>query len=178
MATLSLPKKTTPKVVQASVEDAVRIAVFGEQFWRQTDDFQAGIEYDSDSVLETINAIVEDGVALYAEHDGTLVGLMLVIVAPHLMNKNHLLAYEWVFYVAPKFRRGGLGTDLIVTAEQVLKKKRVSYFTMVSLQNVTPKEADKLYERLGFVLSEKSFKKEILPWQSQQSRPPLASPGA
>jgi len=105
------------------------------------------------------------GIVLYVEDDeGQMIGLMLVIIAPFLMNKHYLTACEWVFYVEPEYRRGGLGDKLIDEAEKILCEKRVTLFTLVSLVNVTPDAAHKLYESKGFEHSETNFTK-VLSWQ-------------
>jgi len=149
----------------ATVEDVVRLVVYGNQFWEQTRYFQAGIEYDVETVIEMTNQLIDEGIVLYAEDEkGEIIGLMLVIIAPFLMNKHHLMACEWVFYVDPEYRRGGLGATLILKAEKLLHEKRVTFFTLVSLVNVTPEAAHKLYQSLGFEQSETNFTK-VLSWQ-------------
>lgn len=153
------------EIKTATFDDVVKLVVYGEQFWRQTRYFEAGIEYHADTVIEMTNNLIDEGVVLYAENGtGKVVALMLVIVAPFLMNVEYLTACEWVFYVDPKYRRGGLGAKLIQMAEELLRERRVKFFTMVSLANVTPEAADQLYETLGFEHSETNFTKDIS-WQ-------------
>ena len=163
MNTLHLKQKE-PEIRLATHDDVVRMVVYGDQFWSQTRYFKAGVEYDTETVIEMTSLLIDEGVVLYAEDDGEIVALMLVIIMPFLMNKNHLAACEWVFYVDPQYRRGGLGVKLIVAAEELLKEKRVKFFTMVSLTNVTPDAANKLYETLGFEHSETNYTKD-LSWQ-------------
>lgn len=164
MATLSLPKNVVPEIVQAREEDIERMAIFGQAFWEQTRYFKDGIGYDWETVADMTHTIIEEGVALYAEEAGELVGLLLVFVSPHPMNKNQLLAVEWVFYVEPNYRRSGLGKSLILTAESLLQNRGVRHFTMVSLSDVTPEAANRLYESMGFAPYESSFMKTI-PWR-------------
>ena len=154
-----------PEIKTATFNDVVKLVVYGDQFWTQTRYYQAGIEYDTETVLEITNRLIDEGVVLYAEDKtGTVIALMLVIVAPFLMNSNYLTACEWVFYVDPQYRRSGLGARLIQEAERLLRERRVKFFTMVSLANVTPEAAHRLYESLGFEHSETNFTKDIS-WQ-------------
>ena len=167
-STLHLPAKDAipdATIREATVDDVVRLVVYGDQFWSQTRYYAAGVEYHTETVIERTNQLIDDGVVLYAENaEGDIVALMLVAIAPFPMNYHHLCACEWVFYVDPAYRRGGLGAKLIQQAEHLLKERRVKFFTMVSLVNVTPEAANKLYESLGFEHSEANFTKE-LSWQ-------------
>ena len=162
MNTLTLPKRIEPYIVEATHEDVVEMMRLGEIFWKQTRYFKEGVDYDTDTVSAMVYMIMDEGVALIARADGEIVGLMLVIVHPFPMNNHHLIGVEWVFYIDPAHRRGGLGADLIAAAEHQLRGKQVKYFTMVSLSEVTPELANKLYEQLGFKQSETSFTKEIV----------------
>ena len=148
-------------VYLAQPGDVDRMVAYGKQFWHQTRYYAAGVEYDVDTVTHFTRYLLDEGIVMYAEDiKGEIVALMLVIIAPFPMNHHHLCATEWVFYVDPAYRRGGLGVKLIAQAEQILKERRVKFFTMVSLTNVTPEAANKLYETLGFEHSETNFTKE------------------
>lgn len=158
----------TASIRVATPDDVDRMVAYGEQFWHQTRYYAAGVEYDVDTVTHFTRYLLDEGVVLYAVDDqDTIIALMLVIIAPFPMNMNHLCATEWVFYVDAAYRRGGLGVKLIAQAEQILKHRRVKFFTMVSLANVTPEAANQLYKTLGFEHSETNFTKE-LSWPSSQ----------
>lgn len=148
----------------ATSDDVIRLVTYGDKFWSQTRYFAAGIEYNTKTVLAVTNALIDDGIVLFAEDDGEVVALMLVIIAPFPMNQDYTAACEWVFYVEPDYRRSGLGIELIGMAETMLKDKGVKFFTMVSLANVEPEAANKLYEYLGFEHSETNYTKD-LQWQ-------------
>jgi GNAT superfamily N-acetyltransferase len=149
------------KLVPARPLDVDRIYKFGRAFWDQTKYAQAGIEYDYDTVTDVIRLCMDDGVALLAEDDNKIVGMILILVFPFLMNRNELTATEWVFYTDPKYRKQGVGEDLLETSEYILKMMGVKLFNMVSVQNVTPEQAHRLYERQGFALAETTYMKDI-----------------
>ena len=152
-------------ISMAFAEDIERMVAYGQQFWHQTRYYAAGIDYDVETVTAMTQSLIDEGVAMYAEdRDGNIIALMVVIISPFPMNIHFLAACEWVFYVDPAYRRGGLGVKLIEAAEEILKSKSVKFFTMVSLTNVTPEAANKLYETLGFEQSETNFTKD-LSWQ-------------
>jgi len=162
---LQLVPPKTPEVHQATIDDVDRMVAYGQQFWHQTRYYKAGVEYHVETVTNMTRYLLDEGIVLYSEDcEGKIIALMLVIIAPLPMNMHHLVGCEWVFYVDESYRRGGLGVKLIHQAEKLLKEQRVKFFTMVSLTNVTPKAANKLYESLGFESSESSFTKDIS-WQ-------------
>lgn len=157
-----------PSIRLATSDDVDRLVAYGEQFWNQTRYYAAGVEYDVATVTHFTRYLLDEGVVMYAVDDqDKIIALMLVIIAPFPMNMNHLCATEWVFYVDADYRRGGLGVKLIAQAEQILKHRRVKFFTMVSLANVAPEAANQLYKTLGFEHSETNFTKE-LSWPSSQ----------
>ena len=171
MANRVLKLKTDkPTVEVASHADIERLVNYGERFWEETGYFEAGVGYDFETVTDMTAQLIDEGVVLYAETQaGEIVALMLVIIGSFPMNRNFTAACEWVFYVDPAYRRGGLGIELLMTAETILKQQKVKFFTMVSLANVTPEAANKLYQSLGFEHSETNYTKD-LSWQPLQAR--------
>lgn len=158
-------KPENPEVLVATHEITDRLVDYGERFWEETRYFEAGVSYDRDTVTDMTTYLIDEGVVLYAESpEGEIIALMLVIIMPFPMNRNFKAACEWVFYVDPEYRRNGLGVDLLETAELILRQEQVKFFTMVSLVNVTPEAANKLYEFLGFEHSETNYTKDLT-WQ-------------
>ena len=150
------------RVALADHFDVERMVAYGEQFWHQTRYYAQGVEYDIESVTGMTQHLLEEGIVMFAEDgDGAVVALMLVVISPFPMNMHHLAACEWVFYVDPLYRRSGLGAKLIGEAEKLLRERSVKFFTMVSLTNVTPEAANKLYQTLGFEQSETNFTKDL-----------------
>lgn len=141
--------------------DLPKMLEFGEGFWRQTKYFAAGIEYDIETCTEVSHMCMDDGVALLAEARGMIIGMMLALVVPVLMNKNHLAATEWVFYVDPAWRTTGLGQQLLELTETSLRLRGVTLFNMVLLENITPLAAETLYQKMGFELAERAYMKDI-----------------
>lgn len=150
------------QIRKATHADVDRLVEYGKQFWVQTRYYAEGVEYDLETVTNVTHGLVDNGIVLYADDEaGKPIALMLIFVAPFPMNANHFQACEWVFYVDPAYRRGGLGATLIKEAEAQLKELGVKFFTMVSLTNVTPEAANQLYKHLGFSHSETSFTKTL-----------------
>ncbi len=145
----------------ATSEDVDRLVEYGRTFWHQTLYFEDGVDYDVASVTTTTNWLLDEGIALYAEKDGKVVGLLLAVVGPFPMNNNYKAATEWVFYVDPEVRKEGVGQRLIQHAEKMLRPQGVKYLSMISLSNVQPEAAEGLYKSLGFRHTETSFTKDL-----------------
>ena len=146
----------------ASKRDLPVMLEFGRVFWHQTLYYKAGIEYDIETCTEVAQVCMDDGLALLVEDDQRkIIGMLLVLVTPILMNKNHRSATEWVFYIDPDWRQGGLGQQLLEIAEISLRLRDVKLFNMALLENVTPEAAEKLYHKIGFQLAERTYMKDI-----------------
>jgi ribosomal protein S18 acetylase RimI-like enzyme len=135
---------------------------FGRSFWEQTLYHKAGVEFDLETCTDVANICMDDGLAMVVEDDhGKVIGLLLVLIVPMMMNRNHQMASEWVFYVDPDWRQAGIGQQLMDLAETSLRLRGITLFNMVLLENVTPLAAHKLYQKLGFQLAEQTYMKDI-----------------
>lgn len=127
--TVAPHNETLPVTVfSADHQDVDRLVWYARQFWDQTTYAAAGVEYDVETVTERTHWLIDEGIVLYAQdNDKNLLGLMLVMIMPFLMNKNVNTACEWVFYVDPDYRRGGLGAILVDEAEEMLRTMDVKF---------------------------------------------------
>jgi GNAT superfamily N-acetyltransferase len=94
----------------------------------------------------------EDKLAVVCEDKGMLLGMTM----PFLWGTKRT-ATEMAWWVDPKWRKGGLGTELIGYFHTWAEKKGCAAITLTSLDN----SVDKLYDRLGFKLCEQTYIKEI-----------------
>lgn len=157
-----MPQELNSHIRPANARDLPMMLEFGRGFWEQTLYYKAGIEYDIESCTDMTHLCIDDGLALIVEDDQSkVIGMLLVLVIPVLMNKNHLSATEWVFYIDPEWRQSGLGQQLLELAETSLRLRGVRLFNMVSLENVTPIAAERLYHKIGFQLAERTYMKDI-----------------
>ncbi len=63
---------------------------------------------------------------LTARVDGTLAGYLSVLIAPHRLDRNALIASDDVFYVSPKFRRLHIGRKMLTEAIRFLEGRGVT----------------------------------------------------
>jgi GNAT superfamily N-acetyltransferase len=99
---------------------------------------------------------------LVAEDNNKLVGMLGIILAPHLFNNKVIVAEEIAWWVEPEHRKG-VGEDMLRIAEAALKKKGVKHFSMKYLtnKNMSPEIMKKLYGRKGYKETEIVMMKEL-----------------
>ena len=150
-------------ITVATMGDLPEMIKLGKKFWKQTAYYKDhGIDYDVRTVWEVSKECITNGVSLCSwSEDGKIDGIMLMPIVPFPMNANYTSATEWVFFVDPSKRGSRAGYQMIRKAEVLLKEKGVTLFSLVSLTNVTPDVANKLYEGMGFEHSETGFTKDI-----------------
>jgi len=101
----------------------------------------------------------KDNLGLYCVRDkDQLVGYLVVVVRTHPHYKNHVVAYTDLVFIKPEQRKGLLGYKLIKYAEEDLKEKGVSVFSMSTKQD---KPFNKLLERRNFELQESLYTKYL-----------------
>ena len=93
-----------------------------------------------------------------ARDDGELVGYAVFIQTPHIHYQTTVYAHNDVLYLAPEYRGGSLGVDLLVISESALITKGVD---VVYLHMKSSKPWHKLAEACGFSLIEYGYSKFI-----------------
>ena len=93
-----------------------------------------------------------------ARDDGILVGYFVVFVSQHIHYKDHLFAKNDLIYLAPSYRKGFVGVNLIKFAEKALKEDGISVM-VINTKNHKP--FHKLMLFLGFSPSETLYSKYI-----------------
>jgi GNAT superfamily N-acetyltransferase len=101
----------------------------------------------------------EDKLAVLCEDKGMLLGITM----PFLWGTKKT-ATEMAWWVEPKYRKGGVGKELINYFHTWAEKKGCSAITLTSLDN----SVNKLYDRLGFKLCEQTYIKELGPAQHKE----------
>lgn len=148
---------------KAEMKDLSAMMKLGKTFWHQTKYYKDwNIPYHGPSVAQHAVACIDMGATFIDEQDGEVAGMILIYISQFPMDYRKLSATEWVFYVEPNKRGGKTAVALLEAAEAALKEMGVKLFSMISLSNVTPERAERLYEHLGFQHSETGFTKEVL----------------
>lgn len=96
---------------------------------------------------------------LSARKDGALVGYYMAFVLPHMHYKDAgLMAFTDIYFLKPEVRSGPTTVKLFLEAEKSLKDKGV---IKAYISSKVHKDQTKLFEYLGWRLSDKSFTKVL-----------------
>lgn len=143
----------------ASESDIPRLLEMGEKFYQTTHYPENVAPYDAETV-EALIGMMRDGVMLVAEVEGEVVGMVGLVVVPHLFNRNYKTACEIVWWVEPEHRGGGIAMQLMNAIEPAAKDKGAVGIQMALLSS-SPPVAAAIYERLGYTHTESSYFKRI-----------------
>jgi GNAT superfamily N-acetyltransferase len=138
-------------------EFAKEAAPLFQQHWEEIAIDREKIKLSLDQ--ERYQAMDDAGILLIltARVSGTLAGYYLAFLLPHVHYREAgLMAFTDIYFLAPEFRQGTRGIQLIEEAEKSLRAKGVTkaYLSCKVHRDNTP-----LFERLGWKLTDKSFTK-------------------
>ena len=116
-----------------------------------------GLDHDLYLQLEERGVLV----TITARVDGNLVGYFLaLVVSHHPHNKDAGPASTTdMFYILPAYRTGGIGTKLLMFAEQVLRDRGVAKATLSTKVKFSNRE---LLEALGWEHTDVVFQKVLV----------------
>ncbi len=144
---------------EATLADVPEIVRMSAAFYPTTH-YADWCPMDEASVAGLATGLIENDVFFVAEQDGELVGMVGLIFAPFLFNRDCLYATEIVWWVAPAVRGTSVAARLLQVIEQPCRDRGATRIQMVHMPN-SPPQAAALYERKGYLRSEISFTKEI-----------------
>ena len=90
--------------------------------------------------------------------DGKLIGYCVFSVTQHIRYQSCKIATEDLYYIVPEYRGKGLGKQLFIETENILKDKGVN---QVVFSTKTYSDNSHIFEKLGYKLFEKHFTKRI-----------------
>jgi GNAT superfamily N-acetyltransferase len=103
----------------------------------------------------------EDMVVLVAEDAGELIGITAAIAYPMYFNPAKLVAQELWWYIKPDARGGTASKLLFQEIEKWGMSKQAAAMFMVALDNDRVETMVKLYGRLGYTPTERTFVKGL-----------------
>jgi len=121
------------------------------------------IPFDRDSTTAFIESALdnENMTVLVAEDDGELIGITAAIAYPMYFNPAKLVAQELWWYIKPDARGGAASKLLFQEIEKWGMSKQAAAMFMVALDNDRVETMVKLYGRLGYTPTERTFVKEL-----------------
>lgn len=147
------------QVRKATLADVPAIVRMSECFYATTSYCQWA-DFNAQTVADLAANLAENHVMLVAEHDGEVVGMVGLYIAPFMFNADKRAAYEVVWWVDPIARDTGAGRALLGAIEPACRAAGCDAIQMVHLAN-SPPQAAMLYERAGYGHTESSYTKVL-----------------
>lgn len=111
------------------------------------------------AAFEAIDADPNQFLAV-ARRDGRVVGTLQLTFIPGLSRRGAMRAQVEAVRVHTSERGRGLGTDLLLWAEEEARRRGAAMVQLTS--DASRVEAHRFYERLGYTASHVGFKKELV----------------
>lgn len=140
--------------------DFARIAEMGEAFWNLTP-YASAIPYSRDAVIHYSGMMFERGVLYVVEVDGEVVGSAGALFMPALGNLDYLVGAELFWWIEPAHRNGGTGQALLNALEDGARTAGATLFSMMAFETLDPDRVGAIYERHGYVRSERTYSKGL-----------------
>lgn len=146
---------------QATHDDLRRIVEMSQRFYPHTSYYiKSKIPLDPDHLGVFVLGMIDHHLMHVAELDGKVIGMIGVMYHPFIFNPEHVVAGEIVWWVEPEYWKSGVGRQLLESVDAPCKERGIKHVQMMLLANSNP-EAHKLYEALGYELSEMTYTKVI-----------------
>lgn len=140
---------------KSTLADVPAIVAMSAKFY-ETTSYAAWAEFNAETVENLAGNLTENHVMLLAEHEGQVVGMVGLFVAPFMFNNDKIGAYEVVWWVDPEAQGNGAGKALLAAIEPACAEKGASAIQMVHLAS-SPPQAAMIYERMGYAHTESSY---------------------
>ncbi len=153
---MSVSLATQTVIREATEADIHALVTLGMAFLRESV-YAAHIGENPAQAEKVARYLLEhpDGAVLVADVDGSVVGMIGLMVVPHLFS-GELTAGEVFYFVSPE-HRGSAGVRLLGGAEAWAKEHGAAQMQMIA----PTARVCEFYERMGFTEIERNFQKRI-----------------
>lgn len=146
-------------------EDFDQILRMSKQFSKDSDLIDS-IGIDDVSLISFLKNLVNSvgGFGLVADDDGKLVGMLGIMILPHVFNNNVLVAEEIAWWVDRDYRKKiSIGMNMLRLAEEVMKGYgvKISFMKFLHKPELNPEILEKFYTRVGYKKLETTMMKEF-----------------
>lgn len=119
------------------------------------------IHFSSESTEKSARILIEGdaGIILVLEREGIIVGTVVAILQPAVMNHHHLMGQELCWWIEPEYR--GMGKALLEALEERVKDMGAVTLDMIALESMRPKAVGAAYRRAGYQPLENHWVKEL-----------------
>jgi GNAT superfamily N-acetyltransferase len=147
------------KIRDATINDFDQVYGMAKKFYAMTT-YPDQIPIDQASSFELFEGLLNTGFVLVAEEEGRLIGMMGVMIAPFMLNTNHLTATELMWWVEPDKRGSKIALSFLALAEERAQERGCTFLAMTKLRT-SPDVVDRIYTASGYVDSESAYLKRL-----------------
>ena len=137
-------------------KDIKQCLILAENFY-EVAGYKDAIPFCADSSEEYMNISLGMGLLSVAEDNSNIVGFILGLAVPHIMNKKYLVGTELAWYIDPAYRKGSAGIKLLKHIETSAKEMGCKMWSMMCLESQNPEQIEKIYLSLGYKKTERSY---------------------
>jgi GNAT superfamily N-acetyltransferase len=143
----------------ATEADFPALVIFGRHFYEQTQYLK--VPYSPAGFADWCGLMLGHGLLFVADDRERLVGMIGGVSMPFIVNPEHRVGAELIWWLEPDHRGTGAGDLMMDAIEAAAKELGCVYWSMMSLEAVNPAAAARIYTRRGYKLAEHTFCKEL-----------------
>lgn len=148
-------------VRSAKISDDAALVRFGRHFYATLP--YGDIPYNEDSASRWLDFMREQGVLLIALDDSKPIGMAGGLYSKFIFNDEFEVGAELMWWVEPEYRNSGVGHELLAALENAAYARGAARWSMMAIEDTAERVA-KIYERMGYVASERTYTK-VPQWQ-------------
>lgn len=150
-------KMTSMKTRIAEPPDKLSVIELARKFHQCT--AYTAIPFDAETASDLFDSALGQNLVFVAEHGGEVVGFVLGLAFPSVLNKKVLMGSELAWWVEPEYRGTSAGIKLLNHIEQSAQTLGVKAWSMICLESLSPDMVEAIYLRMGYRKSERSYTK-------------------
>ena len=133
-------------------KDLKAIIAMSKDFWQHTQ-FKDE-EFQPEMVEGMALKSIDDGLCLVYEVESVVVGFICGVKGCLLANGDVAVGSEIAWWVDPSHRDTGAGLKLLKGIERKAKSLGIKYWSMIYMQSSMPESIKRIYDKMGYELSE------------------------
>jgi GNAT superfamily N-acetyltransferase len=115
------------------------------------------LEFDCDTVERIVMQSIGQELCPVAVIDGEVVGFLLGLQFPALLNANIMVGTEIAWWVEPGHRSKPIGVKLLKYIEKQAQSKKLKFWSMMCLEKLNADGLESIYERMGYKKAERTY---------------------